>query len=233
MLQKQLKEICSRYEQASSGLVQLTRETANIKKQDSSERTRLKAQKEKLENLCRVLRTENTQLKQAQNGGMATEDAASATAKQDSHADALEADQSQLKHALDAGIVPEDTASASTNQVQDNGIAPEDAVSAGVKHQAQADQAVTEDAGVKNAEQDAQDSGTATEYAISNSATKDPSTDAFKLDDSDEVVGREQGNLSVKAEANDDEPEMPNALALPAKDNADAVANKRLVQATE
>lgn len=64
-LNRQLYELNGRYEQASAGLVQLTQEMANLKKQDSSEKARLKAQKEKLENLCRALRAENTKLKQS------------------------------------------------------------------------------------------------------------------------------------------------------------------------
>ena len=63
-LSRQLAELRARYEQASAGLVQLTQETASLKQSDTSEKTRLKAQKEKLENLCRVLRAENTKLKQ-------------------------------------------------------------------------------------------------------------------------------------------------------------------------
>lgn len=64
-LHKQLADIQARYEQASAGLVQLTQQHAGLKGQESSEKTRLKAQKEKLENLCRMLRAENTKLKES------------------------------------------------------------------------------------------------------------------------------------------------------------------------
>ena len=83
-LNRQLYELNGRYEQASAGLVQLTQEMANLKKQDSSEKARLKAQKEKLENLCRALRDENTKLKQSSSGddkaGQATDAVSTDTA---------------------------------------------------------------------------------------------------------------------------------------------------------
>lgn len=84
VLHKQLIDINARYEQASAGLVQLTQQTATMKTQESTEKTRLKAQKEKLENLCRVLRAENTKLKESAGGNAVPE-------QQDSEKAAVEA----------------------------------------------------------------------------------------------------------------------------------------------
>lgn len=165
-LQKQLREICSRYEQASAGLVQLTQETASFKKQQSSEKARLKAQKDKLEDLCRVLRTENTQLKQSQSAASAT----AAGTKQLSDTNAID---KQIQETLGAsgnsvsagtedipqvkavdkqslsGAVAEDASEASAKQdthggsadkqAQQNVVADEDAVCATTKQDSRAD----------------------------------------------------------------------------------------------
>ncbi len=59
-LNKQYQDVQYRLEQSNASLVQLMEENTNLKKSESSEKMRLKAQNEKLQGLCRVLRKTET-----------------------------------------------------------------------------------------------------------------------------------------------------------------------------
>ena len=63
IMNKQHQEVQQRLEQSNARLVQLLEENTNLKKTDTSEKARLKAQNEMLQSLCRTLRDEVKHLK--------------------------------------------------------------------------------------------------------------------------------------------------------------------------
>lgn len=63
IMNKQHQEVQQRLEQSNARLVQLMEENTNLKKTDTSEKARLKAQNEMLQSLCRTLRDEVKHLK--------------------------------------------------------------------------------------------------------------------------------------------------------------------------
>ena len=64
-MNKQHQDVLARLQQANSRLVQLMDENSILKKSDTTDKTRLKSQNEKLQSLCRVLQQEVKALKVA------------------------------------------------------------------------------------------------------------------------------------------------------------------------